>query len=37
MIKQNPWDLLDLGPLAAEPVVAPATDGAVPTVLGVQR
>jgi hypothetical protein len=31
MIKQNPWDLLDLGPLPAapEPVVTASTDGSV--------
>jgi hypothetical protein len=34
MIKQNQWDLLDLGPPEPEPV--PATDGALPSVLGAQ-
>jgi hypothetical protein len=35
MIKQNPWDLLDLGPPA--PPADPATDGAVATATGAAR
>jgi hypothetical protein len=34
MIKQNQWDLLDLGPPEPQPVSA--TDGALPSVLGVE-
>lgn len=35
MIKQNPWELLDLGPLAPETEPVAATDG-VPSVVGVK-
>jgi hypothetical protein len=36
MIKQNQWDLLDLGPPEPEPQSVSATDGALPSVLGVE-
>jgi hypothetical protein len=36
MIKQNPWDLLDLGPLEPEPEPVAVTDGTLESVVGVE-